>query len=105
MGLATFSSVALLFAPSHAYNFAARVASTPATSKVSRANVVARNGFLGAGRVGELGGIEATSYGDNGGYGGYGMGGMYGGYGGMGGMYGGMGRGMYGGYGGYGMNS
>ena len=91
-------TVALLIAPTAAFNFAARLASAPATSTVSRANVVGRLGFVGGGRAGELGGIEATSYGLDGMYGGYGMGGgMYGGYG--RGMYGGMG----GGYGGYGM--
>ena len=116
-------SVALLLAPTAAFNFAARLASTPATSTVTRANVVGRLGFVGGGRAGELGGIEATSYGLDGMYGGgmggygggmYGGGGMMsryggmGGYGGgmygnrgMGGMYGGMGGG-YGGMGGYG---
>ena len=105
-------TVALLLAPTAAFNFAARLASAPATSTVSRANVVGRLGFVGGGRAGELGGIEATSYGLDGMYGGYGMGGygggMYGGYGmgrgyGMGGYYGGMGYGGMGGYGGYGM--
>ena len=85
-------SVALLLAPTAAFNFAARVASTPTTSTVTRANVVARNGFLGGGRAGELGGIEATSYGLDGMYGG--------GYGGGMSLYGGMGGGMGGGLGG-----
>ena len=110
-------TVALLIAPTAAFNFAARLASAPATSTVSRANVVGRLGFVGGGRAGELGGIEATSYGLDGMYGGYGMGGgMYGGYGrgmygGMGGGYGGYGMmnrgmgGMYGGMGGYGMDN
>lgn len=88
-------TVALLLAPTAAFNFAARLASAPATSTASRANVVGRLGFVGGGRAGELGGIEATSYGLDGMYGGYGMGGGMGG-----GMYGGYGRGMYGGYGG-----
>ena len=105
-------SLCLLLAPTAAFNFAARLA-TPATSSVTRANVVGRLGFVHGGRAGELGGIEATSYGLGG------MGGMYGGMGGGmygggmgggmggggmggygGGMYGGMGRGMMGGYGG-----
>ena len=44
-------TVALLLAPTAAFNFAARLASAPATSTVSRANVVGRLGFVGGGRT------------------------------------------------------